>query len=92
MDLHSPFNSTSAPTSIFIVAGTTFATLKVASSRYNEKATAERNVSARKLTKSAAGRMADRSTLPLLRSLLQGLMEEHAGLHFSPSQGAELLF
>lgn len=79
MELQPLSKSTCAIVYMSKVAGTVLANKTVVSSTCNEKANAEREVIATKVTGPAARTILVRSTLPGSPSSLQGLMEDHDG-------------
>lgn len=77
--------------SAFTVTGTTFDTRQATSSTGNENASAEQEVTSKKVTRPSAVILTDRSMIPSLHSSLQVLIKDHDELNSLPSLYARLL-
>lgn len=75
-----------------MVAGTTLAAYKFASSKRKENTDVEQDVTINKVTGPDPFIATNRSTLPRLPFSLQGLMEHFDGTEILPSLYGELLF
>lgn len=91
MDPHPSSKSSSTLASLLEVTVATLVTQEVASFACNEKSSTERKFTVNEVTRPAADKIIDRSTLLLLFPSLQRFMEDRGSSEFLPSLYAELL-